>query len=154
MAVEMIDGTIAATEPQRTSRGFSLFDRITIRDRNGGERAFNKVCTAGDITAALRRGGSGRFYLSRHGGQNGIHGVRLDEGTAAYVHFNNIELAFLIGIGAGAFMLFIGLMGWSGFMITPVVIGAVMLVAYLIIRNGRIAAKRAFDADGAKVSSP
>ena len=81
MALEILDGTIDATAPVQARNGFAIFDTIRFRDRNGKERSFKTVCTAGAGTDVLRKGGTGRFYLSSGGGQTGIHGVRLGDGT-------------------------------------------------------------------------
>ncbi len=147
MAVEIIEGECVAAEPMRVKRGYALYDKLTIREAGGKERVFNKIGAAGDVDTALRKGGKGRFYLSNFGGASGVHGVRMADGTSAYRHYNNIEFMFLIGIAAGAFMLVIGLLGIAGFMITPVLIGAALLVGFFFVRNHRLQGKRQYDAD-------
>lgn len=147
MAVEIIDGSVKPTEPIRTKRKYSLFDRVVIHAAGGQERVLAKVSAAGEVADAIRRGGTGRFFLSDFGGQKGIHGVRLDDGTNAYAHYNNVELMILIGVGAGVFMLLIGLSGAEGFMITPVVIGAIMALFYWFVRAHRVAGKQQYDSN-------
>lgn len=149
MATEILEGTIPATEPVRSKRGYVMFDQLKFRDTAGKERLLPKICAGGEVATALRKGGEGRFYLTKWGGQSGIHGVRLKDGTQAYSHYNNMEIMFWIGVAAGAFMLVIGLMGVDGFMITPVVIAAVMVVALVLARKHRLSAKADYDHDAA-----
>lgn len=146
MPNEIVSGTIAPATPARTKRGYSLFDPLTIAVDGGGQRVINKASTAGAVTDALRRGGKGRFYLSTYGGQTGVHGVRMADGTQAYAHYNNVEKMLLIGVFAGLFMLILGLIGYEGFMITPVVIGGALTVFYFYLRSNRLAAKAHYDA--------
>lgn len=146
MAVEIVSGRIAPTEPSRVKRGYALYDRLAIETDGGGRRELAKVSAAGAVKDIIARGGSGRFYVSKHAGMLGIHGARLDDGTAAYAHFNNVELIFLIGMAAGAFMLVVWLMGMEGRMITPVIVGGLLAIGYFVIRAGRLKAKAEFDA--------
>ncbi len=145
MATEILEGTIPATEPVRNKRGYVMFDQLKFRDTAGKERLLPKFCASGDVANALKKGGEGRFYLTRWGGQSGIHGVRLKDGTQAYSHYNNLELLLLLGGLAGAAMLVIGLMGVDGFMITPVLIGALLLIALVFARRHRLSAKADYD---------
>lgn len=145
MSNEIVSGTSQPVEPMRIKRGYCLFDRVVIDEAGGKQRVLTKASAAGDIAAAIRRGGKGRFYLSTYGGQTGIHGVRMDEGTEAYAHYNNLETIVLVGAAAGLMMLVIGLAGISGFMITPVVIGAGLLVMYFYLRSNRLSAKKQYD---------
>jgi hypothetical protein len=125
---------------------YVLYKTLRFRDRNGGERELTKICAAGDVAAAVRKGGTGRFYVSSGGGQTGIHGIRMDDGTKAYAHYNSMELIVLIGAAAGLFMLVVGLVT-GDMMITPVVIGFALLVAYAFLRGIRMAGKRQYEAD-------
>ena len=148
-AMEILDGTIEPKEPVRSKRRYLMFDTLRFRDRDGSERTLKKICCGGDVGDAVRKGGSGRFYVSSGGGQTGIHGVRMDDGTKAYAHYNNVEMALLIGIAIGLFFLVIGVAGLEGFMITPVVIGAVFVVMYFYIRGIRVSGRRQYEADNA-----
>jgi hypothetical protein len=146
MAMEILDGSIDPAEPVRSKGKYAMFDTLRFRDRSGAERSLKKVCCGGDVTAAVRKGGSGRYYLSSGGGQTGIHGVRHDDGTSAYAHYNNMEFIVLLGIAAGLAMLVIGLVGGE-MMITPVVIGVLLFGVYFYLRSVRVAAKRQYDGD-------
>jgi len=145
MSNEIVTGTSLAVEPRQTKRGYCLFDRVVIEQDGGKQRVLTKVSTAGEVAAAIRRGAKGRFYLSTYGGQTGIHGVRLDDGTEAYARYNNFETILLIGIFAGAGMAVIGLLGIDGFMITPVIVGGLLAILYFYMRSNRIAAKKQYD---------
>ena len=149
MAVEILEGSMEPAEPIRAKGQYAMFDTLRFRDRTGAERSLKKVCCGGEVTEAVRKGGSGRYYLSRGGGQTGIHGVRLDDGTSAYGHYNNMELIVLIGIAAGLALLVIGILT-GDIMILPVLIGLGLVAAYFFLRGLRVAGKRQFDADQAR----
>lgn len=147
MALEILDGTIDAAAPVRASGGFAIFDTLHFRDRNGAARSFKTVCTAGAITDVLRKGGTGRFYLSSGGGQTGIHGVRLDNGTQAYAHYNNMEIIVLIGIAAGLGTAVILITTGELFWALPSAIGVLLIGAYVFLRGVRVAGRQQFDND-------
>lgn len=147
MALEILDGTIEATAPQSARGGYAIFDTLRFRDRSGAERSFKTVCTAGAVTDLLRKGGTGRFYLSNGGGQTGIHGVRLDNGTQAYAHYNNMEIIVLIGIAAGLGTAVIGVATGEWFWAIPSTIGVLLVGAYIFLRGVRIAGKQQYDND-------
>ncbi len=147
MALEILDGTIEATAPMRASGGYAIFDTLRFRDRSGAERSFKTVCTAGAVTELLRKGGTGRFYLSSGGGQTGIHGVRLDNGTQAYAHYNNMEVIVLIGIAAGLGTAVIGIATGEWFWAIPSVIGVLLVGAYVFLRGVRVAGKQQYEND-------
>lgn len=147
MATEILEGTIDPAEPRRNKRGYMYFDELRFRDKVGKERMLSKICAGGEVATALRKGGEGRFYLTRWGGQNGIFGVRMKNGAQAYSHYNNMELIFWIGIAAGAIMLVVYLMGYEGRMITPVLIGAGLAVALIFFRKHKASTKAEYDRD-------
>ena len=149
MVTEILEGTMDAGTPRRNKRGYMLFDELRFRDAAGQERRLSKICAGGDVATALTRGGEGQFYLTRWGGQSGIHGVRLKDGTQAQAHYNNMELILWIGAGAGAIMLVVWLLGLEGRMITPVIIGGILAVALVFFRKHKQSAKDDFDRDGA-----
>lgn len=146
MAVEILDGTIEPAIPTYSKGSFAVFAPLRFRDRKGAERSLPKVCSSGAVTDALRKGGTGRFYLSSGGGQTGVHGVRLDNGTQAYAHYNNMEFVVLLGVGGGFAAVLIAI--FSGeVMITPMVIGVVLAGVYFFLRSIRVAGKRQYDSD-------
>ena len=147
MALEILDGTIDAAAPMRASGGYAIFDTLHFRDRNGAERSFKTVCTAGPVTELLRNGGTGRFYVSSGGGQTGIHGVRLDNGTQVYAHYNNMEFITLIGMAAGLGTAVIGVATGEWLWALPSMIGVLLIGAYLFLRGVRIAGKQQYESD-------
>lgn len=148
MATEILDGTIEPAEPIRNKRGYLMFDTLRFRDRKGGERSLKKICCAGDVGEAVRKGGAGRFYLSSGGGQTGIHGVRMDDGTKAYAHYTNMEMIVLLGIAAGIAVLAIGLFT-GDIMLLPVIIAVLLVGAYFFLRSIRLSGFRQYQADNA-----
>lgn len=147
MSNEIVTGTVRPVEPRRSKRGYCMFDQVVIEEVGGKQRVINKACAAGEVAAAIRRGGKGKFYVSSYGGQTGINGIRLDDGTKAYAHYNNVEIMLIVGIVIGLFFVVIGVAGIQGFMITPVVIGAVFIGMYLYMRSNRLSAQKLYDED-------
>lgn len=147
MSNEIVTGTVRPVEPRRNKRGYCMFDQVVIEELGGKERVINKACAGGEVATAIRRGGTGKFYVSSYGGQTGINGVRLADGTKAYAHYNNVEVMLIVGIVIGAFFVVVGLAGIDGFMITPVVIGVAFLGMYLYMRSNRLSAQKLYDED-------
>lgn len=150
MATEILDGSIDAVEPIRAKGKFAMFDTVRFRDRSGAERTLKNVCSGGAVTDIIRKGGSGRFYLSSGGGQTGIHAVRLDDGTKAYAHYNNMEFIVLLGIAAAIVSPIIGYFTGQ-IMITPMVIGVLLVAAYVFLRSIRVAGKQQYEGDAQRV---
>jgi hypothetical protein len=146
MAMEILDGSIDPAQPVRAKGKFAMFKTLHFRDRSGASREIANVCTGGEVSDAIRKGGSGKFYLSSGGGQTGIHGVRLDDGTKAYAHYNNMEFIVLLGIAAGV-AAFAFSTATGSMMITPLVIAVLLVAAYVFLRSVRVAGKRQYDAD-------
>jgi hypothetical protein len=139
--MEILDGTIEPAEPVRDKRGYLMFDTLRFRDRKGTARELKKVCCGGEVGAAVRKGGAGRFYLSSGGGQTGIHGVRMDDGTRAYAHYTNMEMISLIGIFAGLLSLAYGL-SQGEVMLVPLLLTPFLVGVYFFLRSIRTAGKR------------
>ncbi|MEO7603326.1 MAG: hypothetical protein ABIS39_08765 [Sphingomicrobium sp.] len=149
MAVEILDGTIEPAEPARSKRGYLMFDSLRFRDRKGGTRELKKMCCGGDVGTAVRKGGPGRYYLSSGGGQTGIHGVRMDDGTRAYAHYTNMEKIIPFGIAAGIVALVLGLVMNGELMLIPLIVTPGLLVAYFFMRSIRLAGKQQYEGDSA-----
>jgi len=147
MALELLDGTIDPATPKRRKGKYAFFDRLQFRDRSGNTRNLGKICVAGPVADAVTKGGTGRFYLSSGGGQTGIHGIRLDDGTSAYAHYNNLELIVMIGTLAGLACLVLRLFGAAA-PVTPIIIGIVLAGFWIFLRSVRLAGKRQYDSDG------
>jgi len=140
-----VEGRIEATTPTRVKWGYAYYPKLVIHTASG-PREFAKISAAGKVREVIEHGGEGTFYLSRHTGMPGIHGVKLTDGSKYYAHFNNMELIFLIAAATAAVGIAARLAGVEGFPLTPIVIGTIFAALYPVIRNGRLQSKRAFDA--------
>ena len=143
--LEPVQGRVAATAPKRVKWGFAYFPKLVIHTADG-PREFAKISAAGKVREVIECSGEGTFYLSKHAGALGVHGVKLADGTKYYAHFNNMEVIFVIVAVVAALGIMAKLAGVEGFPLTPIVIGAVFAALYPVIRNGRLQAKKAFDA--------
>lgn len=143
--VEAVQGRVEATVPKRVKWGYGYYPTLVIHTATG-PREFAKVGAAGKVREVIERGGEGTFFLSKHGGALGVHGVKLADGSKYYAHFNNHEWIFLFAAGLGALTLLLRMMGLENAPVTPIVIGTIFAAVWLVIRNGRLQTKRAFDA--------
>lgn len=143
--LEPVQGRVEATTPKRVKWGYAYFPQLVIHTA-AGPREFAKISAAGKVREVIERGGEGTFYLSKHAGALGVHGVKLADGSKYYAHFNNMEVIFVIAAAVAALGIMAKLAGVEGFPLTPIVIGAIFAALYPIIRNGRLQAKKAFDA--------
>ena len=143
--LEAVQGRVEATAPKRVKWGYAYFPKLVIHSA-AGPREFAKLSAAGKVREVIEHGGEGTFYLSKHAGALGVHGVKLADGTKYYAHFNNMELIFVIAAIVAALGIVAKLAGVEDFPLTPIVIGAIFAALYPIIRNGRLQAKKAFDA--------
>lgn len=82
MGVSTIEGTLTVAEIMRSSKGFTIFKSLTFSVDGGGTATLKNQFAQDDLAALLRPGARGRFYLFDAAGVKGVHGVRLDDGTA------------------------------------------------------------------------
>ncbi|MEO5578981.1 MAG: hypothetical protein ABIR25_08040 [Sphingomicrobium sp.] len=143
--VETVQGRVEATVPKRVKWGYAYYPMLVIHTASG-PREFAKISAAGKVREVIEHGGEGTFYLSKHTQMLGIHGVKLADESKYYAHFNNMEWMFLLGAVVAVLGIVARLAGVEGFPLTPIVIGTIFAVFYPVIRNGRLQAKRAFDA--------
>jgi hypothetical protein len=147
MASEIIKGRVDPTKPNRVKWGYAYYKSLLIHLDGGGTRELAKLGASGPVSDFIQRGGEAEFHLSRHGGTLGIHGIRLADGSKHYAHFNNLELIMAIGgiiAIVGAVVRFGGIA--PTFPLTPIVIGVVLGAFYFVVRAGREATRKAFDA--------
>lgn len=143
--METVHGRVDATAPKRVKWGYAYYPTLVIHTASG-PREFVKLSAAGKVRDVIERGGEGAFYLAKHAGALGVTGVKLADGSKVYAHFNNHEWIFLFAAAAGALMLLLRMMGVEEAPVTPIVIGTILGVVWLVIRNARIQNKKAFDA--------
>ncbi len=147
MAVEVIEGTLEATEPTRGKRGYGQYVALRIDGANGQERTISKVAAGPAMVEEIRQGGAGRYYLARADGANALIGVRRPDGAAIYAHYQNIEPIVLIAglFGAAAAVARFGF-GADMFLI-PALLGPLLLVGWFYLRSQRLAQRGFFEAD-------
>ncbi|MEO6340687.1 MAG: hypothetical protein ABIO39_11645 [Caulobacteraceae bacterium] len=148
MAVWTIDGTVEAAKPTRRKGRYAFYDAVHIREAGGAEQVLTKVAAADPVAQALTPGARGRFYVTKALDQTGIHALRLDGGSAAYAHYNNMELIVLIGAAAGFIFYPVALTGGRVPLFgLPLVLGPVLLATWWLFRKARLEGRRQFDAD-------
>ena len=143
--VEMVQGRVEATAPKRVKWGYAYYDRVVIHTASG-PREFVKISAAGKVREVIEHGGEATFHLSKHAGMLGVHGVELADGSKHYAHFNNLEWIFLLATVMGAGVGVLKVMGVEDAPVTPMVVGTIFFAVWLVIRNGRLQNKKAFDA--------
>lgn len=110
MSVSTIDGTIVEA---KLGRGGSkaAHASLAIVEPGGARHDFTKMVVPAAMFGHMKAGTSGRFYLFNTVGQRGIHGLRLNDGTAINVHPSEQNLTIakfavfggVAGIGVGLF---------------------------------------------------
>ncbi len=147
MASEIIKGRVEPTKPDRVKWGYAYYKTLLIHLDGGGTRELRKLAAGGAVRDLVERGGEGEFHLSKHAGMLGIHGIRTADGRKHYAHFNNMELIFILGVIAAVVGVIVRATGIApDFPITPIVIGTVFGICYFVIRAGREANRKAFEA--------
>jgi hypothetical protein len=142
--VEIVQGRVDATAPRRVKWGYAYYPELVIHTATG-DRALAKVSAAGGVRDTIERGGEGTFYLSKHYGMLGVHGVKLPDGTKYYAHFNNFEkLMGALGVIA-AILLLMGLMGMEVPWL-PIILGGGFGLYTIFARKGRLENERLFHA--------
>lgn len=152
MATSVIDGTIEeAVIKRRRSQG-SVYERIKFRLDDGSTRTWAKAVAMNNVGDLLVPGTRGRFYLFTAIDHRGIGGVRTDDGREA---FGFARVNEYVGIGLFAFNLLLVIFyvtvmkeDASSFSRT---LALVLMIAgiplFLLYRNTRVEAERAFRAD-------
>jgi hypothetical protein len=84
MSVSLIDATVEDAQIQTDRAGVIIYRSLRLRLASGEVQQLAKVLTAKDVGTAIVAGAQGRFYLNKVLGVQGVHGVRLADGTALY----------------------------------------------------------------------
>ncbi len=154
MGVSILDGTIEEAVLKRSVRNIRIFRHVRFRLRDGGTKSVAKPVVDASVAHLLQPGASGRFYLYTSIDQRGIHGVRDDQGHAAFGFPKNNEIAMLV-------VMLINLV-WVGFTLVTVagvpILGTILLILsgpyYFYLRKLRADARRQFDADSQYAPAP
>ena len=145
MASQIIEGRIEPTAPDRIKRGYGYYKSLTIHQPGGAKRNLDKVSAGPAVREAIAKGAEGQFYLSKHAGMLGIHGVKLADGTKHYAHFNNFEKLMTVFAGIAVVLLILFVMGMK-VPFLAVIVGLAFAVYLPIARKGRLEAEREFGA--------
>ena len=154
MGVHTIDGTIESVALKRSVMNLRIFREIRFRLRDGGQRTVVKAVTDKEVAILLQPGASGRFYMFEALDQRGVHGVRDDQGHAAFKFPKNNEIAM------GVVVLFSLL--WAAatlYSVQDVPLIALLIILlgtpyYFYLRGLRGQAKRQFDIDSSYAPAP
>lgn len=154
MGVSILDGTIEEAALKRSVRNLRVFHHVRFRLRDGGTKSVAKPVVDASVAHLLQPGTSGRFYLYTSIDQRGIHGVRDDQGHAAFGFPKNNEIAMLV--------VFIFSMVWVGITLGTLaaapILGTILLLLsapyYLYLNKLRHDAKRQFEADSHYAPAP
>ncbi len=154
MGVSILDGTIEEAVLKRSVRNIRIFRHVRFRLRDGGTKSVAKPVVDASVAHLLQPGASGRCYLYTSIDQRGIHGVRDDQGHAAFGFPKNNEIAMLV-------VMLINLV-WVGFTLVAVagvpILGTILLVLsgpyYFYLRKLRADARRQFEADSQYAPAP
>lgn len=145
MTVWMIEGVVEEVTPKRTRGDHTYYERVRLRERSGAEQTLTKLQAAGDVAKALQPGASGRFYLTKSVDQTGFHGVRLDDGTAAYRYFVNVKLIWiLLGLNV---LIFAGGLAFGKIYGLCLIVGVLLSVGMVFYMRAKGEGRRQYDAD-------
>ena len=147
MGVSILDGTIEEAVLKRSVRNIRIFHHIRFRLRDGSTKTVAKPVCDVSVAQHLQPGASGRFYLYTSIDQRGIHGIRDDQGHAAFGFPKNNEVAMLVTM--------VVCLLWVGITIATVqgipMIGSILLILsgpyYLYLNKLRHDAQRHFNRD-------
>lgn len=146
MAVEVIEGTLAPTQPKSRKRGYGRYPQLVVTTLDGGERKLAKVAAGPAMVEQIALGGDGKYYVAKADGALALCGVRRPDGAAHYAHWSNLEPILLVvavlGLGVGLLRFGFGVDA----PLTPIVLAPILLLFWLYLRNQRLSARRAFDA--------
>jgi hypothetical protein len=149
MAVEVIEGTLEASEPSKSKRGYARYDRLSFAVPDAQPRTFAKVAAGPAMIEEIRRGGAGRYYMATVDGAKALIGVRRADGGATYAHYHNFEpIILVVGLlGTSAAVARFGL-GIADMPLLASVLGPLLLIGWFYFRSQRLAQRKVFEADG------
>ena len=149
MAVEVIEGTLEASEPSKSKRGYARYDRLSFAVPDAQPRTFAKVAAGPAMIEEIRRGGAGRYYMATADGAKALIGVRRPDGSKTYARYHNFEpIILVVGLLGTATAVARFIFGVEGMPFLASVLGPLLLGAWFYFRSQRLAQHRFFEADG------
>ena len=112
MAVSTIDGILKAAELKKVRQNVRVYSRLVFTLADGSEKTVEKAIVQTNVAEKLEPGARGRFYCYQAIDHRGLHGLRLEDGTAVYGYSKLNERAMLVTFAVGIVLgfLYIGLL--------------------------------------------
>ena len=145
MSVSIVDGTVTEAVKTRTEP-FARYSMLTISRASGGTKQIKGPVAASVIAERLVAGAEGRFYLFKAIDHQGIHGIRLTDGTELYAYpGNNLRLFVMATVIAIAWIAISVVRDKLPlFAVLLLVVGTVGTV---LSRKSKVETRQQFDAD-------
>jgi hypothetical protein len=147
MATSTVDGTVeeAVLKRRRSQGGF--YERIKFRLDDGSTKTWTRAHVMNNVGDLLVPGTRGRFYLFTAIDHRGVSGVRTDDGREAFgvAKLNEQVGLWLVIINVLLTILYITVL--DGISILALILIVLGLPMYLLYRQNRLDAEKAFRAD-------
>lgn len=147
MATSTIDGTVEEAVLRRRRAKMSVYDRILFRLDDGSTKTVAKAVVMNNVADLLTPGTHGRFYAFAAIDHRGISGVRTDDGREV-VGVSRVNEYAGMGIFVSMTLLVILQIAiMNGASIWALILAFLGLPMFLLYRQTRIDAEKAFRAD-------
>lgn len=145
MSVSIVDGIVTEAVKTRT-KPFTRYSVLTISRSGGGTKQIKGPMVANVIAERLGPGAEGRFYLFKAIDHQGIHGIRLTDGTEIYAYpGSNLRLFVLATVVAIAWIVVSVLNDKLPLLAVLLFVGNV--IGIVLTSKNRDETRRQFDAD-------
>jgi hypothetical protein len=147
MATSTVDGIVEEAVLKRRRNQGSFYERIKFRLDDGSTRTWAKAHVMNNVADLLVPGTRGRFYLFTAIDHRGVSGVRTEDGREA---FGVIKLNEYVGIGIAVSMTILTILYIAVLQkvsILSLVLAVLGLPMYLLYRQNRLDAEKAYKAD-------
>ena len=145
MSVSIVDGTVTEAIKTRATP-FARFSVLTISRTDGGTEQIKGPVASTAVGERLVPGAQGRFYLFKAFDHQGVHGIRLADGTEIYSYpGNNLRLFVMATVVAIAWIA-ISVVNdkLPLFAVLLLILGT---VGTFLSRKSKVETKQQFDAD-------
>lgn len=151
MAHHRIDGMLIVAKLKRRLLGAAVYRDVAIRQHDGDIRRLGTLVVLDDMKHALVPGSRGSFYAYDVAGSKGIHGFRPEgRGGHGYFPFRWEILSYVMAAVSLPIVLWFHAIG-SSMTWFSAFFGVLSLVLGIVFTTSRIAAMRAFRADGSSI---